>query len=230
MFWRIRWMGYGSLQVLCQHVSIKHLPIKIAKTLLCVVAISSFYGCCSGGRCKSDISYGGMRYTGACCSPFSGPCSGPCSGQCGVSGCQCETGESCGMPCDEPAGCGCPEESCTSTCGSEGVECGDRFGSTRGIGSIFSWCRNLGACSGCSGETYWSEWHNDPPGCEPCDCYGNWIGRSDNGCNTCLPLPDLAPSETPTLVDAEIEAVEEPGEWTTDEDFEYALESDTFYR
>jgi hypothetical protein len=24
---------------------------------------------------------------------------------------------------------------------------------------------------------YWSEWHNDPPQCcDPCDCYGNWVG------------------------------------------------------
>ncbi|MEX0643286.1 MAG: hypothetical protein WD468_11325 [Pirellulales bacterium] len=32
-------------------------------------------------------------------------------------------------------------------------------------------------CSGCDGEMYWSEWHNDPPCChDPCDCYGNWTG------------------------------------------------------
>jgi hypothetical protein len=34
-----------------------------------------------------------------------------------------------------------------------------------------------GGCNGCSGEMYWSEWHNDPPVCQdPCDCYGNYTG------------------------------------------------------
>jgi hypothetical protein len=37
----------------------------------------------------------------------------------------------------------------------------------------------LFGCTGCDGEFYWSEWHNDPPRCDtPCDCYGNWIGPS----------------------------------------------------
>jgi hypothetical protein len=35
---------------------------------------------------------------------------------------------------------------------------------------------------GCDEEVYWSEWHNDPPRCcDPCDCYGNWIGPSSAG-------------------------------------------------
>jgi hypothetical protein len=38
-------------------------------------------------------------------------------------------------------------------------------------------------CSGCNGEVYWSEWHNDPPCCQdPCDNHGQWIGPSNCGC------------------------------------------------
>src|ERR1700737_3526797 len=40
--------------------------------------------------------------------------------------------------------------------------------------------RNLGrnwCCSQC-GETYWSEWFNDPPDCcDPCDCCANFTGH-----------------------------------------------------
>ena len=37
-------------------------------------------------------------------------------------------------------------------------------------------------CSGCGGEPYWSEWHNDPPCCnDPCDRCGNWIGPGAAG-------------------------------------------------
>jgi hypothetical protein len=41
-------------------------------------------------------------------------------------------------------------------------------------------------CAGCNGETYWSEWHNDPPRCQdPCNCHGDWIGP---GCGpSCCP-------------------------------------------
>jgi hypothetical protein len=40
-------------------------------------------------------------------------------------------------------------------------------------------------CAGCNGETYWSEWHNDPPRCQdPCNCHGDWIGP---GCGPSCP-------------------------------------------
>ena len=36
---------------------------------------------------------------------------------------------------------------------------------------------NCGGCSGCDGEIYWSEWHNDPPCCcDPCNHCGQWVG------------------------------------------------------
>jgi hypothetical protein len=43
-------------------------------------------------------------------------------------------------------------------------------------------------CAGCNGETYWSEWHNDPPRCQdPCNCHGDWIGPGccNGGCSNC---------------------------------------------
>jgi hypothetical protein len=37
-------------------------------------------------------------------------------------------------------------------------------------------------CNGCSGEIYWSEWHNDPPYChDPCNNCGQWIGPGSGG-------------------------------------------------
>ncbi len=37
-----------------------------------------------------------------------------------------------------------------------------------------AWC-----CTGCNCETYWSEWHNDPPRCcDPCDRCGNYVGTT----------------------------------------------------
>jgi hypothetical protein len=48
-----------------------------------------------------------------------------------------------------------------------------------------SWICSCCPCGGCSGETYWSEWHNDPPYChDPCNCHGDWIGP---GCPSCGP-------------------------------------------
>jgi hypothetical protein len=43
-----------------------------------------------------------------------------------------------------------------------------------------------GSC-GCSGEVYWSEWHNDPPCCcDPCNRCGQWTGPSAGcGCGGC---------------------------------------------
>jgi hypothetical protein len=55
------------------------------------------------------------------------------------------------------------------------------FGSCCGqfVGMFEKLC---GGCNGCSGEVYWSEWHNDPPRCHaPCDCCGNFTGPSYGG-------------------------------------------------
>jgi hypothetical protein len=41
-------------------------------------------------------------------------------------------------------------------------------------------CSNMGCRTGC-GRTYWGAYAESPPGCEPCDCYGNWTG----GCGGC---------------------------------------------
>ena len=44
-------------------------------------------------------------------------------------------------------------------------------------------CGPLGClgCKGC-GESYWSEWFNDPPAChDPCDHCGNWVGHGAPG-------------------------------------------------
>jgi hypothetical protein len=85
--------------------------------------------------------------------------------------CECETcGPNCGPSCGEYA-CGCAEE---ATCA---CECGDKCGKSR---SCWSGLGRRG-CNGC-GELYWSEWFNDPPACcEPCDCFGNFIGPHDTG-------------------------------------------------
>lgn len=47
-----------------------------------------------------------------------------------------------------------------------------------------SCCGQKFGCEGC-GPKYWGAYVDDPPRCEPCDCYGNWIGGGSCGsCNT----------------------------------------------
>jgi hypothetical protein len=93
---------------------------------------------------------------------------------CGCAEEPCEL-SSCGCaeePCELPS-CGCAEEPCDT------MGCGNRIGCKK---QTCSWwkklagCLQLCDCAGCGGELYWSEWHNDPPGCEPCDSCGNWTG------------------------------------------------------
>jgi hypothetical protein len=55
-----------------------------------------------------------------------------------------------------------------------------RYGTYYGrlVGMVDRYC----GCTGCDGELYWSEWHNDPPRCcDPCDCHGNWVGGGHGG-------------------------------------------------
>ena len=81
---------------------------------------------------------------------------------------------------------GCGSSDCGGDCGGgcQVGRCGPRYGGMRydcgdpcqrscwGL-PLF---RNLFNCTGC-GETYWSEWRNDPPACrDSCDCHGNWTG------------------------------------------------------
>jgi hypothetical protein len=59
-----------------------------------------------------------------------------------------------------------------------------------GCGHLLSVLCCCNPCAGCSGETYWSEWHNDPPRCQdPCNCHGDWIGPGNGGgcCPSCGP-------------------------------------------
>ncbi|TWT90572.1 hypothetical protein Mal64_09660 [Pseudobythopirellula maris] len=118
-------------------------------------------------------------------------CSGPkicvCTGPCG-----CDTSEP-GCGCAEPA-CGCAEPDCGCEVGCAG-ECGQDccVGGCAAGGSLkfgldcigeelnHVTCGLIGkiGCGGCDGESYWSEWHNDPPRCkDPCDRCGNWVGPS----------------------------------------------------
>lgn len=163
-------------------------------------------GSSCGGRC--GCSYAGQRYQGCCdqtCKDFClRPCVGPdccgCEPRCGCEpGCACEPACGCEPGCACEPGCGC-EPSCgcatgycdTGCCG--GPVCGERCGEglVRAVGRL---CRNVcgPGCTGCDGELYWSEWHNDPPRCcDPCNHCGEWIGPSGyncptGDCSTCQP-------------------------------------------
>lgn len=125
--------------------------------------------CGAGVGCGSGCSYAGEVYNGGCdCrGPELRPCTGP---DC----CGCEP--ACGIG----PGCGC-----ASHCGCgpavHGADCGFRIG--RGLHCLFSRLRyRLHGCSGCDGELYWNEWHNDPPRCcDPCTPTGEWIGPAPGG-------------------------------------------------
>src|SRR5262245_25235113 len=128
-----------------------------------------------------------------------------CGCQCGPPICPCTDCNSCGCGVDSSScgcgGCGCCEASCGCGCGdccepSCGCGCGDSCGCGPKYGGCFfgSCCgRVLGmidrcccGCSGCGGEMYWSEWHNDPPCChDPCDSCGNWSGCGGCGGGCC---------------------------------------------
>ncbi len=113
-------------------------------------------------------------------------CGGGCERLCDTAGGWPSCGasdETCGCPevgcaCPEEPGCACPDTTCdVSGEASCGVGCGSAVrGScpliTR-LRKAFSGCSS----SGCASETYWSEWHNDPPcNCESCSDYGSYSG------------------------------------------------------
>jgi len=145
--------------------------------MVACVASSGCYGClgnrvsCGAGGCDSfcDASTG----CSSCGSPEE------------VCGCPEEVGcafpEEVGCAFPEEVGCAFPEEAACEVpyeadCG---VGCGSAVGGscpliTR-LRNAFSGCSTLG----CSSETYWSEWHNDPPcNCNSCSEYS---GNSGGG-------------------------------------------------
>jgi hypothetical protein len=163
-------------------------------------------GCGCEPSCGCGSGCNGCQFAGQtwnCCNecgPPICPCTGPecCGGGCGC-GCgdPCGCGDccepSCGYACEPTCGC---SSGCGDACG-RGKCCGCGFCTGCGllVGLLDKCC---GGCSGCDGELYWSEWHNDPPRCyDPCDCHGNWIGPSSAsyrgpygyvyspGCSTC---------------------------------------------
>ena len=146
-------------------------------------------GCDAGCGCEPSCGCGdgcgcdGRQFAGqvweCCheCGPPISPCTGPeccgCEPSCGCGDC----GEpACGCGCDE--GCGCePSCGCGSSCGcgTSGSNLGCGFGQC--CGRVVGFIDRLCGCTGCDGELYWSEWHNDPPRCcDPCDHCGNWVG------------------------------------------------------
>lgn len=146
---------------------------------------------CSGAYCVDGRKFAGRTYNCGCESymPMQA-CTGP---ECCEPACGCGCGDSCeaGCGCEPSCGCGdCCEPSCG--CGSkpEASCCSGLFST---CGRMCSALCGGGSC-GCSGEVYWSEWHNDPPRCcDPCNRSGQWIGPSaggsgcgcGDGCNSC---------------------------------------------
>ena len=103
------------------------------------------------------------------------------SSGCQTCGMMAGGGSSCGLGGGAVASCdGCGGGGCDSCLGGRGRSgCG--IGGGCGDGCWYPGKHLLGAlfcCDGCGGETYWNEWHNDPPTGEPCGCHGNYIGRT----------------------------------------------------
>jgi hypothetical protein len=149
----------------------------------CEPACGCGCGCFPNGR-----QYAGQMFSCGCRSyvPIC-PCTGPCGGCCqswGCGGC-CEPacGCECGSGCEPTCGTGCG--SCCGPCQSHSC-CLKHCGFCSGLGHVLSVLCCCSPCAGCSGETYWSEWHNDPPRCQdPCNCQGEWIGPGC--CPSCGP-------------------------------------------
>lgn len=148
-------------------------------------------GCGSAcGDCCDGRSYAGQIFNtpGTPHIPF-GICKGPkccdtgcepgcgCEPACGVEpGCGCEPACGVGPSCGIEPGCQC-EPGCGCTSGGRGI---GLFGEGGLFGCLFG-------NTGCSGEIYWDEWHNDPPRCcDPCNRCGQWVGpAATSGAPTC---------------------------------------------
>ncbi len=144
---------------------------------------------CGTGCFANGCQFAGQKFQCGCNSyvPIC-PCTGPC-GEC------CQSG--CGACCEPACGCecgGCCEPSCGTGCGACCEPCRPRkcclknCGFFSGLGHIVGVVGACSPCAGCNGETYWSEWHNDPPRCQdPCNCQGQWIGpgAGSGGSSSC---------------------------------------------
>jgi hypothetical protein len=148
----------------------------------CEASCASEPGCGCGESCGVD----GRRFAGetwTCCREC-GPPICECTGQHRAGGGSCGGACGCGDAC-EP-GCGCePACGCDRAGGCQGRNCKGTFG---GIffgsccGRVICCVDKFCGCTGCDGELYWNEWHNDPPKCcDPCDQCGNWIGPAHGG-------------------------------------------------
>lgn len=145
--------------------------------LLVVFCTAGQLGCCCMSQCgRGGCGMGGQVYD-------------PCCASCGVADC-CGDCASCGCPeasccCPEPACCApeasccCPDPACgcPDSCGG-GVGCGSRVGGQCRLLQRIRRALRGGCCtSGCCGPAYMSEWSDSPPcNCDPCDCYGNYMG------------------------------------------------------
>jgi hypothetical protein len=144
--------------------------------------------CGCGSYCVDGRSFAGKTYNCGCESymPMRG-CTGPACCDSGCGGCGC--GDSCEAGCGCEASCGCGD-CCEASCGCGSSCCKKKTSCCSGL---FSACGRMcsalcgGGSCGCSGEMYWSEWHNDPPRCcDPCNRCGQWVGPpSGGGCGGC---------------------------------------------
>ncbi len=144
--------------------------------------------CGCGAYCVDGRKFAGRTYNGGCESymPMCG-CTGPA---CCEPACGCGCGDSCEAGCGCEASCGC--SSGCGDCGCGPKKAGCCAGLFAACGRMCSAMCGGGSC-GCSGEMYWSEWHNDPPRCcDPCNRCGQWTGPSagcggcsSGGCNSC---------------------------------------------
>jgi hypothetical protein len=122
-------------------------------------------GCSCDPTCEVDVACG-RKYAGK---------TWTCCRECGPPICSCKGSGSCGQGCGSTCGCngnGNGRRGCLRFACLDGSCCG------RLVGLADRLC----GCTGCDGELYWSEWHNDPPRCcDPCDCHGNWVGPGHGG-------------------------------------------------
>lgn len=89
------------------------------------------------------------------------------------SGCACDD---CGSTCGDSCGC---TTTCAKSCGPNYEVCLPK----PPFAEIRQHLRNNLTCTaGCSDEVYWGEWISDPPKCDPCDCFGNYVGPVGGKC------------------------------------------------
>ena len=128
-----------------------------------------------GGLLYCPLGPGTMCDPGPCvtgCDPMCGPaCGPPCAAQCGP-----DCGTPCGPPCDPVCETSCGGSCCDPVCGPGGGHCRGPLYWIVGLLRAPCWCGP--SC----GEMYWCDFHGDPPDCcDPCDRYGDYIGRGPRG-------------------------------------------------